>query len=159
MARSDATTPDDYLAELPPDRRAALSTVRDVIQRHLPAGFEEGMDFGMISFHVPLERFAETYNGHPLGLAALASQKNHMALYLNNVYGDPATERWFRDRFAASGKRLDMGKSCVRFRRVDDLPLDVIGETIARVDVDRYLTRYQALRGSSRLARRTERTV
>ncbi len=85
----------------------------------------------------------------PLGLAALANQKNYMSLYLNTVYGDPDTERWFRKRFAASGKKLDMGKSCVRFRKLDDLPLDVIAETIARTPVDRYIERYEAVRGSS----------
>ena len=155
MARSTAATPDAYLAELPLDRRAALTAVRDVILRNLPAGFEEGVGFGMISYHVPLARFPDTYNGYPLGLAALGNQKNYMAIYLNTVYGDPETERWFRERFAASGKKLNMGKSCVRFRSLDDLPLDLIGETFARVDVDRYIAHYQAVRGSSRRAPRS----
>ena len=154
MARSDAKSPDAYLAGLPPERRAALSAVRDVIRRNLPAGFEEGMGFGMIAYYVPLDRFPDTYNDQPLGLAALGSQKNYMALYLNTVYGDPTLERWFRDRFAASGKKLDMGKSCVRFRRLDDLPLDLIGETIARTSLEQYLAHYQAARGSSRATRR-----
>jgi hypothetical protein len=153
LASSEARTPDEYLAALPPDRRQAINAVRDVILRNLPAGYEEGIEFGMISYHVPLERFADTYNGHPLGLAALASQKRYMALYLNNVYGDRDTEAWFRERYAASGKRLDMGKSCVRFRKVEDLPLDVIGETIARTDLDRYLAHYRAARGPSRATR------
>jgi hypothetical protein len=153
MPRLEASSPDEYIAQLPPDRREAISAVREVIRRNLPAGYEEGIDFGMISYQVPLDRFPDTYNGHPLGLAALANQKNYMALYLNNVYGDPKTEAWFRVRYAASGKRLDMGKSCVRFRRLEDLPLDVIGETIARTDLDRYLARYQAARGSSRATR------
>jgi hypothetical protein len=123
------------------------------VRANLPAGFEEGMAYGMIGWYVPLETFADTYNGQPLGLAALASQKNHMSLYLNNVYGDPATEAWFRARWAATGKKLDMGKSCVRFRRLDDLPLDVIGETIARTTLDRYVDRYREVRGSSRATR------
>ena len=76
-----------------------------------------------------------------------------MSLYLNTVYGDLATERWFRERYAASGKKLDMGKSCVRFRKLDDLPLDLIGETIARTPVDRDVEQYEAVRGSSRKAR------
>jgi hypothetical protein len=149
MARSAAGTPEEYLAELPPERREALNAVRQVIRQHLPPGFEEGMEFGVISYHVPLSRFPETHNGRPLGLAALASQKNHMAVYLNTVYGDPATERWFRDRYAATGKKLDMGKSCVRFRRLEDLPLDVIGEVIGRVDLERYVAHYQAVRETS----------
>jgi hypothetical protein len=153
MVTSDAATPEEYLASLPPDRREAISAVRDVIRRNLPDGFEEGMQFGMIGYYVPLERFPDTYNGKPLGLAALASQKNHMALYLNNVYGDPKTERRFRERYAASGKKLDMGKSCVRFTRLDALPLDVIGRTIADTDVDSFLARYKEARGSSRRTR------
>ena len=152
MVKNEAQTPDEYIASLPEDRRAAIAEVRRVVRDNLPPGFQEGMQFGMIGWYVPLERFGDTYNGQPLGLAALASQKNHMSLYLNTVYGDPATEEWFRERFAASGKRLDMGKSCVRFRRLEDLPLDVIGETIARTGADEYLARYEAVRGSSRRA-------
>lgn len=153
MVRSTASTPDEYLALLPEDRRAALAAVRDVINRNLPAGYREGMSYGMIGWYVPLERFPDTYNGQPLGLAALASQKQYLSLYLNSVYGDPTTEAWFRQRWTESGKPLDMGKSCVRFRAVDDLALDVVGETIARADLDTFLARYVAVRGSSRRAR------
>ncbi len=153
MASSDAATPDAYLAALPADRRHALTALRDVIRANLPPGYVEGMQYGMIGYFVPLDRFPDTYNGQPLGLAGLASQKGYMSLYLNTVYGDPETDRWFRERYAASGKKLDMGKSCVRFRRLDDLPLDLIGETIARVPVDRYVERYRAVRGSSRKTR------
>ncbi len=155
MVSSTAQSPDEYIAALPPDRRAAISAVRDVVRRNLPDGFEEGMEFGMIAWYVPLDRFPDTYNGHPLGLAGLASQKQYMSLYLNTVYGDPQLADWFRDRYAETGKRLDMGKSCVRFRSLDDLPLEVIGETIAKVPLDRYVAHYQAARGSSRQTRRT----
>lgn len=158
MARSDAATPEEYLASLPPDRREAISAVRDVIRRNLSDGFEEGMQFGMIGYYVPLERFGDTYNGQPLGLAALASQKHHMALYLNNVYGDPEIEHRFRERYAASGKKFDMGKACVRFTRLDALPLDVIGRTIAETDVDSFLARYREARGSSRTTRAASST-
>ncbi len=146
-------TPDEYIAALPADRREAISAVRNVVRENLPPGFEEGMQYGMIGWYVPLERFPDTYNGQPLGLAALASQKNYMSLYLNSVYGDPETEHWFKERYAASGKRLNMGKSCVRFTKLEDLPLDVIGETIARADLDRYLAHYAEARGSSRKTR------
>jgi hypothetical protein len=139
---------------LPPDRRAAITAVRDVIRSHLPEGFEEGMAFGMIAWYVPLSTFPDTYNGQPLGLAALANQKQYMSLYLNNVYGDPETERWFRGRWATTGKKLDMGKSCVRFRHLEDLPLDVVGETIARTHLDRFLDHYREARGSSRATRK-----
>jgi len=132
-----------------------LTAVADVIRRNLPDGYREGMQYGMIGWYVPLETFPDTYNGQPLGLAGLASQKHYMSLYLNNVYGDPGLEAWFRERYAAAGKKLDMGKSCVRFRHLDDLALDVIGETIARTDLDRYLAHYLQARGSSRATRGT----
>jgi len=112
------------------------------------------MQYGMIGWYVPLERFPDTYNGQPLALAGLASQKGYMSLHLNNVYGDPDTERSFKERYEASGKRLDMGKSCVRFKRLEDLPLEVIGETIARTDLYRYLEHYTEARGSSRQTRK-----
>jgi hypothetical protein len=153
VVTSSAATVDEYVASLPDERRQAIETVRKVVRDNLPDGYREGMQFGMIGWYVPLERFPDTYNEQPLGLAGLASQKNYMSLYLNTVYGDPATERWFRDRYAASGKTLDMGKSCVRFRKVEDLPLDVIGETIARADLDRYVASYEAVRGSPRSKR------
>ncbi|MCA1570525.1 MAG: DUF1801 domain-containing protein [Chloroflexi bacterium] len=153
MVSSEAGTPDEYIATLPEDRRAAIEAVRSVIRENLPDGYDEGMQFGMIAWYVPLETFPHTYNGQPLGLAALASQKNYMSLYLNSVYGDRDTERWFKERYAASGKALDMGKSCVRFKRLDDLPLVVIGETIARSDLDVFLARYRTARGSSRRTR------
>ena len=101
MATSDARTPDEYVESLPADRRATVEAVRRVINEHLPAGYEEGMAFGMIAWYVPLDRFPNTYNGQPLGLVALASQKSYLSLYLNSVYGDPETETWFRERYAA----------------------------------------------------------
>jgi len=153
MVSSAATTPDEYIASLPQDRRDAVARVREVVRDNLPTGYEEGMQYGMIGWYVPLERFPDTYNGQPLSLAALASQKNYVSLYLNTVYGSRETELWFRTRFAASGKKLDMGKSCVRFKRLEDLPLDLIGETIARADVENYLAGYQAARGSARKTR------
>ena len=153
MVTSDARTPDEYIAALPDDRREAVRAVRDVVRDNLPAGFEEGMLYGMIGWYIPLERLPNTYNGQPLGLAALASQKHYMSLYLNSVYGDPRTEAWFKDRYEASGKRLDMGKSCVRFRRLEDLPLDVIGDTIARVDLESFVASYEKAAGSSRKTR------
>lgn len=156
MVSSSAVTPEEYLAQLPHDRRATVSVIRDVINANLPAGYREGMSFGMIGWYVPLETFPDTYNGQPLGLAGLASQKQYVALYLNNVYGDPATEAWFRARWTESGLPLNMGKSCVRFRSVADVPLDIVGEVIARAHLDGFLEHYRAARGSSRRSRRTE---
>ena len=153
MASSTATTPEEYLAALPDDRREAVAKVRAVVNRNLPPGYEEGMAYGMIAWWVPLETFPDTYNGQPLGLAGLASQKSYISLYLNTVYGDPAEEAWFKERYAASGKQLNMGKSCLRFRRLEQVPLDVIGETIARANLDRTLAHYAEARGSSRKTR------
>ena len=148
--KSDATTVDEYLASLPEDRREALEAVRGVVLENLPEGYEECLSFGMISYVVPLSRYPDTYNGQPLALASLASQKRHMALYLNNVYSDAETREWFVAAYAASGKRLDMGKSCVRFRRLDDLPLDVVARAIVRTSVDDFLAFYEAARSKTK---------
>ncbi len=145
--QSDADSVQAYLAELPDDRREIVEAVRSVIVESLPAGFEEGMQYGMIAYYVPLERYPVTYNGQPLGIAALASQKRHLSLYLMGIYGDDGESSWFRERWAETGKKLDMGKSCVRFRRLDDLALGVVGEAIARTSVDDFIDVYERSRG------------
>ena len=122
MAKSKAKTVDEYLAELPEDRRAEIAIVRKVILANLPDGYQEMMQFGMIGYVVPLERYPVTYNGQPLMFAALASQKNYMSLYLMNICSDEAVEKWFVEGYKASGKKLDMGKACVRFKSLQDLP-------------------------------------
>ena len=137
--QSDATTVDQYLAELSEDHRTALETVRDTILANLPAGYEEAMNWGMITYQVPLETHPDTYNGQPLMYAALASQKNHMAVYLTSVYALPEKTDEFEAAYRATGKRYDVGKSCVRFRKLDDLPLGLIGETIAAFDVETFV--------------------
>ena len=104
------------------------------------------MLWGMISYIIPLEEYPNTYNGAPLGIAALAAQKNYNSLYLMSVYGDPKTEKWFKDRYARSGKKLDMGKSCVHFKKAEDLPLDLIAEAIARVSKEEYIEKYEQVR-------------
>ena len=139
-------TVDEYLGSLPADRREALSAVRAVILEHLPDGFVETIEFGMPSYVVPLERYPNTYNGRPLPLASLASQKRYMSLYLLGVYGDEGASTWFRERWTETGKKLDMGKSCVRFRRLDDLPLELVGEAIGRLSVDEFLAAYERSR-------------
>ena len=145
MASSSAATPEEYLQELPPERREVVSAVRDVVLRNLPEGYRESMSFGMICWEIPLERYPVTYNKQPLGYAALAAQKHYYALYLS-VYQDPQQETAFREEFARAGKKLDMGKSCVRFRKLDDLPLDVIGRTIAATPPEELIRRYEASR-------------
>ena len=144
--QSDATTVNDYLSELDPDRKTSVAAVRGVILENLPDGYEEVMQYGMISYIVPTSVLAETYNGQPLMYAALASQKRYMSLYLTNVYGDEGSAEWFRQRYAASGKKLNMGKSCVRFRKLEDLPLDVVGEAIALTPLNEFLEIYRASR-------------
>jgi uncharacterized protein YdhG (YjbR/CyaY superfamily) len=143
---SKAATVEEYLADLPEDRREALSAVREVILANLPEGYEETMQYGMIGYVVPHSLFPAGYHCDPrqaLSYAALASQKNYMSLYLMSVYGHTPTAEWFRTAFAAAGKKLDMGKSCVRFKKLDDLPLDVVGQAIARVPAKAYIERYE----------------
>lgn len=138
--RSDAATVDEYLADLPEERREAIGTVRDVILANLPAGYEEVMRWGMITYEVPLAAEPDTYNGRPLMYAALASQKNHMAVYLTGVYADDEARERFLEAYRATGKRLDMGKSCIRFRKLENLPLEIIGDAVSRYPVPEFLT-------------------
>ena len=155
--QSKATTVEDYLSDLSDDRRDAISTVRNVVLDNLPEGYEEMMLFGMISYVVPLSVVPDTYNKQPLMYAALASQKRHMALYLTNVYGDESLENWFRERYLATGKRLDMGKSCVRFRKLDDLPLELVAETISRTPIEEFVVIYKRSRENTKSRSRAKR--
>jgi len=145
--QSAAATVDEYLAELPHDRRPAIEAVRQAVLDNLPDGFEEQMQHGMISWVVPLARYPETYNGQALAVASLANQKRHMALYLMGVYGDEGSQQWLRERWAEAGLKLDMGKSCLRFRRLDDVDLGIIGDAIARIPVDDFVAAYERWRG------------
>ena len=157
MVKSDAGTVQDYLDELPDERRESMQAVRQVVLDNLPDGYEEMMLYGMIGWAIPLEVYPETYNGHPLAYASLGNQKNYMSLYLMNVYGDQVTEEWFKDRYAASGKKLNMGKSCVRFKRADDLPLDLIGEVISRTPAEDYIRYYEQSRSNMKSNRRRKK--
>ena len=153
--QSKATTVKDYLQSLPEDRRHAVETVRKVILANLDRDYAEGMSYGMIGYFVPHKVFPAGYHcdpKQPLPFAGLASQKNYLSLYLMGVYcgcaeGPDAVEtthaRWFRDAWAKTGKKLDMGKVCVRFKKVEDLALDVIGEAIRRVPAKVYIAQYQ----------------
>ena len=146
--RSDAASVKDYLKELPDDRRKALERVRKTIRASLPDGYEEAMNWGMITYQVPLATYPDTYNGQPLLYAGLVSQKNHMALYLSAMYQDPKALEAFQSSYEATGKKLDMGKSCVRFKTLDDLPLELIGETIASVNADEFVQVQKTFRTS-----------
>ena len=146
MVSSRADSVAEYLASLPEERREVVSAVREEVRRNLPEGVVETMNWGMISYEVPLERYPETYNRQPLMFAALAAQKNHYALYLTSVYMHPDGEERLREACRQAGRKIDMGKSCVRFRRLEDLPLAVIGEEIRSTTVDAFITQYEASR-------------
>ncbi|HST58287.1 MAG TPA: DUF1801 domain-containing protein [Longimicrobium sp.] len=145
MASSKAATVEEYLAELPEDRREVVAAVRDMVVRNLPDGYRETMAFGMIGYGIPLERYPNTYNGQPLSYAAIAAQKNYYALYLMGTYTGEH-EQAVRDAFAGAGKKLDMGKSCIRFKKLDDLPLEALGRIIAATRPDAYIAQYEAAR-------------
>jgi hypothetical protein len=145
---------EEYLSSLPDSRRRQIEAVRQVILDNLPDGYEEAMNWGMITYQVPLSRYPDTYNGKPLMYAALASQKNHMAVYLTAIYGSERAREQFEAEYRATGKRLDAGKSCVRFQRVDDLPLPLIGRTIASLGVDEFVSQVREITSARRKPRR-----
>jgi len=146
MVMSAATSVEEYLAELPEDRRTVVTALRRLVRKHLPKGFRETVSFGMLAYGVPLERYPTTYNGQPLCYVALAAQKNYFSLYLMGAYQDPKQATALKRAFQAAGKKLDMGKSCLRFKSVDDLPLDAIGQLIAGTSVDDFIAQYEASR-------------
>src|SRR5258708_35910743 len=157
--KSAATTVKEYLRSLPEDRREAISAVRDVILANLPKGYAEVMQYGMIGYVVPHDLYPAGYSckpSEPLSLAALGSQKNHMSIHLCSVYGQKDTEIWFRKAFLATGKKLDMGKACVRFKKLDQLPLEVIGQVFARTPVNDYIAGVEA--ALAQRARRKKRS-
>ena len=150
-------SPNEYVASLPADRKQAISAVRALIKKHLPKGYVESTQYGMISYVVPLATYPEGYLGKkdvPLPYICLASQKQHMAVYLMCVYGDAELSRWFTFAWKKTGKKLDMGKSCLRFKSVDDLALDVLGEAIGRISVEDYIALYVANRGGRAAAKK-----
>ncbi len=145
--QSDATTVSEYLAALPEDRRRVIKAVRKVIRQNLDKDYREGMQYGMIGYFIPHRLYPPGYHcdpQQPLPFAGLASQKNYMAVYLNCLYTDATELKWFQDQWARAGKKLDMGKSCLRFRNLEDLALDVLGEAIRRTPAKRLIANYEA---------------
>jgi len=145
--QSKPTTVTEYLNQLPEDRRKALAKVRAVIRKNLGKGYKEGIQYGMIGYFVPHSVYPAGYHckpEEPLPFMSLASQKNHMAIYMMCVYGDEQLRKWFEGAWKQSGKKLDMGKACLRFKQVEDLALDVIGEAVARVPVKDYIAQCEA---------------
>ena len=136
---SKAISVEQYLDELPDYRKEPLSMVRKTIVENLPAGYDEVMNWGMITYEIPLETYPDTYNGKPLMYAALTSQKNHMSIYLMGCYMSPEIRNKFENAYKKSGKKFDAGKSCIRFKKVNDLPLKLIGKTIASMSVRKFI--------------------
>lgn len=147
MVSSKATTAAAYLASLPPERRKIIAAVRAVVRKRLPKGYVESMNWGMLSYEIPLSRFPNTYNKQPLMYVALAAQKNNYALYMTNVYGNTEHMGKLIAAYKAAGRKLDMGKSCLRFQSLDELPLDVIGDIVASTPVERRIELEQARTG------------
>ena len=146
------TTVKEYIDSLPPDRRAAIKKVRAAVNKGLPKGYKEGIQYGMPGWFIPHSIYPAGYHcdpKQPVPFAGLASQKNYMSLYLMCIYGNAKHKAWFEKEWRKTGKRLDMGKSCIRFKSADDVPLDLITEAVARVPVDAFLAEYQQVLGHS----------
>jgi len=146
MFEGKAKTVAEYLDALPPERRAVVRKLRTMVKKHLPKGYAEQIGFGAITYAVPLAKLPDTYNGQPLCYAAIAAQKKHYSLYLLSTYGDAAQAKWLADQFKKRGMKLDMGKACLRFTSLDDIPLDVVGQVIASTPVDKYIEIYKKSR-------------
>ena len=148
MVSSKAATVADYLAELPDDRRAEIEKVRELVNSVLPDGYREGMAWGVIGWVVPLEVHPDTYNNQPLIYAGLAAQKNYNSLYLTCIYASKERTERLNAAAAAAGKKLNMGKSCLRFKSAEDLPLDHIRDEIASTAPDEFIKLYEEARRS-----------
>lgn len=168
--QSSATTVAQYLAKLPDDRRAAVEALRKVILKNLDRDYEEGIQYGHIGYYVPHRVFPAGYHcdpKQPLPFAALASQKNHLAIYLMGVYcgcgqgvdGETADAKWFREAWLKTGKKLDMGTACVRFKKIEDVPLDVVGAAIKRIPAKKYIETYQSSIGVLKSRAKTATTA
>lgn len=150
MASSSARTVSEYLRELPSERRGVIRAVRKLVKAHLPKGFEEVMNWGMITYQVPRKTFPGTANGQPLCFAALAAQKNYYSLYLMSLYVNRQELTAFRTAFKVAGKKLDTGKSCVRFRRLDDLVFPAVARLVAATRVEDFVATFEAARAGTK---------
>lgn len=157
--QSSAKTVPKYLQELPADRREAINAVRGTILAHLPAGYEERMSYGMIGYVVPHRIYPKGYQCNPklpLPFINLGSQKNHMVLHLMCCYSDPELKAWLEKAWKATGKKFDMGGGCVRFKKLEDVPLEVIGQLVARLPVDVFIRRIEKAFAENAAARATK---
>jgi len=144
--KSSAQTPKQYLDALAADRRKVVAAVRKLVMDRIQKGFEEGMNYGMITWSVPRARCPETYNGQPLGYVCLAAQKNYYTLHLFGAYMSKDALGALKKGYAAAGKKLDMGKACLRFKKLDDLVPEAVGDAVASMSVDDVVAMYEAAR-------------
>lgn len=146
--QSKATTVDAYMAELPEDRQKAISELRKIIKKNMPKGFQECMSYGMIGYVVPHSKYPPGYHCDPklpLPFMNIASQKNFVAVYHMGVYANPKLLKWFTDEHAkASPKKLDMGKSCMRYKKPEDIPYKLIGELASKITPDEWIALYES---------------
>lgn len=144
--QSSAKFVEEYIENLPADRRVAIEAIRQVILANLDGDIEEGMQYGMIGYYVPHRIYPPGYHCNPkepLPYAGLASQRNHIAIYMMTIYSEPEHLKWFESAWKKSGKKLDMGKSCIRFKKLEDVALEVIGEAFKRIPASAYITTYE----------------
>lgn len=147
MVSSKETTVAAYIATLSPERKKIVMALRAEIRKNLPKGYVEVMNWGMISYEIPLKVFPITYNKKPLGYAAIANQKQAVSLYLYSIYMDDKVRKNFENAFTSSGKRMDAGKCCIRFKKLEDIPLTVVGKSISRFTPDQLIQMYKKARG------------
>lgn len=143
---SDVKTPAQYIASLPVDRAKTIATVRALVNKHIPRGYEECLVWGTIGWVIPLSRYPDTYNKQPMCYVALSSQKNYCSLYLMGAYGSASQLEQLKAAFKAAGKKLDMGKCCVHFESPDDLPLEAIGKLISAISSEKWIEMYEQSR-------------
>lgn len=152
--QSKAATVDQYLAELPEDRQKAMNELRKVIKKNLPKGFQECMSYGMIGYVVPHSKYPAGYHCDPklpLPFMNVASQKNSITVYHMGIYGSPKLEKWFVDAYTkATGKKADKGKSCLRYKKPEDIPYKLIGELAAKMTPDDWIAQYESVIKNSR---------
>ncbi|MBT3217127.1 MAG: DUF1801 domain-containing protein [Candidatus Marinimicrobia bacterium] len=146
MVQSKSQTAEAYLQELPEDRREIVSTIREKILDNLPDGYVESMNWGMLCYEIPLETYPHTYNKQPLGIASIASQKNHIAIYMMGCYMVPSQRKKLKKAFSDMGVKPNMGKSCIRFTKLEKIPLKTILELIRNFSVNEYIKHYESVK-------------
>lgn len=146
MVSSKAISVTQYIEELSDDRKEIIKKIRAIINKNLPAGYKEVMEYGMICYVIPLSKYPDTYNKKPLVYCALASQKQYVSLYLSCVYVDKKTRKEFEDRYKQSGKKLNAGASCVRFRTLEEIPFDVVKKAIKKFSLKKFIEIYETSR-------------